>query len=373
MNNIYITENISDMISIGRELANAKSQIYNQWGGVIYDVIKRNFPSITKEEADNLYYRSIYDYWVYGSRIDEWFLYKFFGKSHQEKDEYVTTRRKFQYVNYLNNKNDRYLLDNKYETYKLLRPYFKRDAVFLKDESDYGLFLDYVKKHPVCVVKPTDATYGQGVYRLSVDLNDNLKSVFDSLFSKNNSTHRDSLVDSNGVLLEELIIQDDRIAALHPNSVQCLRCNTLLVDGKAKVFATSMKVGVGNQFVTSISGGSLTVGINREEGVMETGGFSEIFGIDEVFVHPNSGITFKGFQVPCWKEMLSFVKEIAEQVPSIGYIAWDLALTSEGWCVIEGNYAGEFFGMQLPYHRGIKPRLEKELGWKPDYYFWWQE
>ena len=33
MEDIRITDRISDMISIGRELANAKSQIYSQWGG----------------------------------------------------------------------------------------------------------------------------------------------------------------------------------------------------------------------------------------------------------------------------------------------------------------------------------------------------
>ena len=360
------------MISIGRELANAKSQLYNQMGEVIYNSIKRNLPNIADDEAENIYYRSIYDYWVYGSRIDEWFLYRFFEKNHQQKNEYVTTRRKFQYVNYLNSKEDRYLLDDKYETYKLLKPYYKREAIFIKDENDIEVFQKFVNRHPICVVKPTDATYGQGVYKLEVHEDTDLSATLTSMFASNKATDRDSLTKSNGIVLEELIEQDSALSVLHPESVQCLRCNTLLVNGQAHVFATSMKVGVGSQFVTSISGGSLTVGINRETGVMETGGFSETFGIDEVSVHPNTRITFKGFQVPRWKEMLSFAKEIAEKVPSIGYIAWDLALTKDGWCVIEGNYAGEFFGMQLPYRKGIKPRLEKELGWKPDNYFWWK-
>lgn len=272
----------------------------------------------------------------------------------------------------MNNEKDRYLLDDKFETYKLLSQYYKRDMIFVKDSSDFSAFVEFVTKHPVCVVKPTDATYGQGVYKLTVNTESNLKDTFDSLFIKNNNTERETLVKSKGVLLEELIIQDERLAVLHPNSVQCLRCNTLFIDDETNVIATSMKVGVGNQFVTSIGGGSLTIGINKETGIMDTNGFSEIFGMGEIAIHPDTKITFKGFSIPQWAELLSLVNKIAEKFPTIKYIAWDLALSNKGWCVIEGNYAGDFNTIQLPYKQGIKSKFEEILGWKPTEKFWWQ-
>lgn len=371
MQDIKITDNYGEMIKIGKEIADSKSHIYKEWGKVVIDTIRKNMPSLSDEEVEECYYRSIYDYWVYGSRIDEWFLYRFFEKTHEQKNDYVTTRRKFQYVRHLNNESDRYLLDDKYETYMLLSKYYLRDVICIKSSEDYQSFKNFVEKHPSCVVKPLDATYGQGVYKLEVS--SNYEEAFDTLLSKNKTTQRDKLTGSDGLLLEELIIQDDALGALHPGSVQCLRCNTLCIEGKAQIFATSMKIGIGNQFVTSLSGGSLTVGINRETGVIETQGFSEVFGRKAMSCHPDTHIPFVGYQVPQWNEMKALAIEAAEQVPTIGYIAWDLALSKKGWCIIEGNYAGEFFGMQLPYNKGVRPRLESELKWKPEHLYWWKK
>ncbi len=54
------------------------------------------------------------------------------------------------------------------------------------------------------------------------------------------------------------------------------------------------------------------------------------------------GLDIIGWQVPCWKEAVEFVKQLAMVIPSNRYTGWDIALTENGWCMVEGNSRAEF-------------------------------
>ena len=69
--------------------------------------------------------------------------------------------------------------------------------------------------------------------------------------------------------------------------------------------------------------------------------------------------------------MVAMVQELMDQLPGFGYIGWDLALTPEGWCVVEGNYAGQFT-YQMMNNRGYRREFEKLIGWKLETEFWWE-
>ena len=45
--------------------------------------------------------------------------------------------------------------------------------------------------------------------------------------------------------------------------------------------------------------------------------------------------------------------ELARQIPSNRYAGWDLALTKNGWLMIEGNARGQFVGWQIPMQKGF--------------------
>lgn len=49
------------------------------------------------------------------------------------------------------------------------------------------------------------------------------------------------------------------------------------------------------------------------------------------------------------------------------YKGWDLALTDNGWVLVEGNEKGMFIGFQLPTHQGFRKEFNqicKEVGIK---------
>ena len=75
--------------------------------------------------------------------------------------------------------------------------------------------------------------------------------------------------------------------------------------------------------------------------------------------HPDSGVRFKGFQIPHWEEVLSMVKQAAMMVPGNHYCGWDLAYTADrGWCMVEANCTAQMGGMQLVTKTGRKAELE---------------
>lgn len=46
--------------------------------------------------------------------------------------------------------------------------------------------------------------------------------------------------------------------------------------------------------------------------------------------------------------------ELARQIPSNRYAGWDLALTKNGWLMIEENARGQFVGWQIPMQKGFR-------------------
>lgn len=80
-------------------------------------------------------------------------------------------------------------------------------------------------------------------------------------------------------------------------------------------------------------------------------------GIDELGnryeKHHDSGITFAGWQIPRYDELVATVKEMHEKImPEHPYIGWDMALTDAGWVVIECNW-GQFVNQYID-HIGLK-------------------
>ncbi|MBQ0102469.1 MAG: hypothetical protein KBT31_06720, partial [Firmicutes bacterium] len=209
--------------------------------------------------------------------------------------------------------------------------------------SDKKELREFAARHEVFVVKPIRESFGNGVriYR-TAEIPD-LWARFKNEYPK-------------GALVEELIRQNQSVAALHPQSVNTLRLTTVRLDDRVEVLFGFMRAGVGDSIVDNGGAGGIFLGINGETGVVTE-------AVDEAgkryLCHPETGVQFIGSHVPMWKEAIALAKELATVVPTNRYTGWDLALTDHGWIMVEGNEAGQFVGYQIPFGRGIRPMLNK--------------
>ena len=160
------------------------------------------------------------------------------------------------------------------------------------------------------------------------------------------------------------------MAAFHPESVNSVRATAVRgKDGKIHVYHPWLKVGTSGAFVVSAAFCGFDAEIDPATGIVFTDGYREDGAA--FITHPDTGIKIKGFQVPRWQELLSLVDEIMNALPGYGYVGWDLVLTPDGWCVMEGNYSGEFM-YQMINGRGYKKEFEELIGWKMDAEYWWE-
>ena len=374
---LIITENSKEMITLGKEIFNEKSSVYNdRMINIIAKSINKNMPNATDSEKEDMFYRSIYDYWTYGNNIDEEFYFYFYKKSHEEKSLYLTQRNRFLYIYHLNKKEDASLLNDKYRAYLDLKEYFKRDVIQISTDSDFDTFCDFVEKHPTYVVKPTDLGLAVGVHKATTDKYADKREHFELLlkeargFKENYQwSDRDNLAPAS-IILEEIIEQDEALARIHPASVNGIRCTTIRVGDKVHLHYPWFKIGANGEFVTSAAAGTFDAGIDAKTGIVDTNAFGE--GQEEYEFHPDTGIKVPGYQIPKWDELLEVLDKIGRHYPTIRYVGWDMVLTPKGWCIMEGNFAGECM-WQMVYGRGMKKELEELIAWKPDpNKFWWE-
>ena len=54
-------------------------------------------------------------------------------------------------------------------------------------------------------------------------------------------------------------------------------------------------------------------------------------------LHPDTHFQYKGLQIPKWNELLQLADKLARVLPTVRFVGFDLALTKNGWVMVEGN------------------------------------
>ena len=372
MKDILITDNNDEIVRLGKEIYKEKSSIYSdKMVALLMDTIEKNMPKASVAEKEYMLFHSIYDYWVYGNNIGEEFFYNFCNLTHEQKRSYISSKERLIYLEQLNKKDDAHILNNKYEAYQKFQNLYRREMVLLSGEEDYELFCDFVDRHHTFVIKPTDLGFSKGVRKETLPAGMDKKVYFKSLLAEGRAFKEEyEWGKETSVILEELIPQAESISKLHPASANAVRCTTIRIGDDVHIYYPWLKIGVNGDFATTASLGSLLAGINSATGIIDTVGTGE-YGQREKN-HPNTHIQIPGFVVPRWDELVDMAKELARSLPTISYVGWDFVLTEEGWCIMEGNYAGEFL-WQLLYGKGMKKEFEELIGWELKRDFWWKK
>ena len=132
---------------------------------------------------------------------------------------------------------------------------------------------------------------------------------------------------------------------------------------------TFLRMGSGGGVIDNATAGGLAAAIDPETGIVTSEACRE--DMSRMLSHPDTGVQILGMQIPRWQELLALVDQLARVVPMQPFVGWDLALTPDGWCVVEGNYSGEFM-FQLMNGRGYRREFEELIGWKLETEFWWE-
>lgn len=251
--------------------------------------------------------------------------------------------------------NQRYidLLVNKWNCYNLLKDFFKRQVVLfskedVKKKNINTDVMNFMKTHDKFIIKPLSLHGGKG---------------FRVVDSSKESTDAESLLKgylnlpeySKGFLLEELIVQDSRLAEFHPESVNTIRISTVNLGNTIETKWPVLRMGRGNSVVDNAAAGGIVAAIDEKKGTILCAG-DERRG-SSYTIHPDTHKPLIGFQIPCWDELRETIKSMAAMCPDCHIMGWDMALTDKGWVVVECNYGPELL-IQWALGRGVRDEFE---------------
>jgi len=268
--------------------------------------------------------------------------FEFYNLNKAERKTYLTRGKNNEIVRRFNNKAFFDKFENKVEFNKIFDKYLKRDWLYLDNNPEE--FIKFIKNHGSIIVKPVDATGGNGVEKFKF-INDEESA---KLYNK--------LIENKQFLVEDCIKQHKDMNHLYSTSVNTLRMFTFIKDGEAHFLQAILKVGNGGVVDNFSSGGMYTY--VDEEGTA----FVEAIDRDDniFYEHPITKTKIVGFKVPMFKEAVDLVKECSAIIPEVSYVGWDVAISENGPVLVEGNC--------FPGVYQVKPSLSnKKEGLIPKY------
>ncbi|QYH36059.1 sugar-transfer associated ATP-grasp domain-containing protein [Salinibacterium sp. M195] len=202
-------------------------------------------------------------------------------------------------------------------------------------------FVRFVSVHDPIMVKVVDSMSGAGIEKHS-----------GSQLADAHALYR-QLMENRQFLVEAFIEQHAGMSALCPTSVNSIRMITFFDGTDVHVLEAVLRMGNGAEVDNYNRGGMYTV-LDEKTGIAAYGAFDK--NANTFINHPQTGMPIVGFQVPLFDQVLNTLDTVARIIPQIPYVGWDVAISTTGPAIIEGNYNTGVFQMK-PSLTGIKTGL----------------
>lgn len=129
------------------------------------------------------------------------------------------------------------------------------------------------------------------------------------------------------------------------------------MNGLVYIYGGAVRIGIGNSNIDNAGAGGIYASIDTNIGVIVSKAMDN--KSNRYVLHPDSKVILPGFKLPMWDEAIKLIKKLATTIPGANLLAWDLAYSKDGWCLVEANDIGEQYLLQAPEQQGVKPQLIK--------------
>lgn len=286
----------------------------------------------------------------YGAGYYDYLIFAFYDMNAKQRATYMTRVRNKRLIEKLNDFNYTHIFTHKNEFNKRFTRYLGRD---FRDVADINQddFISFMAGKDVIFAKPNVGESGKGIERLKTCDFSNLEEMYAYV---KDPAH-------NFGVIEEQLVQHPDLNVLYPLAINSYRIVTLVQDGVAHCVYAVSKSGNEGKFVDNMENSGLCCPIDQETG--KIAGCAHTSALINYDVHPYTGVTLMGFQLPFVKEAVELAKEAAMEVPEIRYVGWDVCVTPDGPAIIEGNVYPGYDFWQLPEHTpdkiGLYPTYQK--------------
>lgn len=275
----------------------------------------------------------------------------FYNLNAEQRKTQITRGISNQIVKKMNPKEYWHFFDDKAEFNQLFSKQVNRKWILVDHNTTLENFTPFLEGLNQIIVKPLEGSSGQGIEKYSSSqwtVKGDIKSFLLMLQQ------------SGPYIAEEIVVQHPALNALCPTSVNTIRIATLLGDKAQGIVYAFLRIGNG-KVMDNVDCGGMAARVDLDSGSILTVGADKQ---GNTFTHhPMTGTAIIGFQIPFWEEAKLMCLQASQVVPQMGFIAWDVAITPNGPCFIEGNsfpsHAVPQFAAHYPDGIGILPEFQK--------------
>lgn len=260
----------------------------------------------------------------YGAKPVDYVRFEFYKKNHRERNRYLTTYRyrkllrKFGYYNETTY--------GKIAEYKTFAYYIHRPWIVADKDTDSQVIKDFIAKQGVVFAKPDHGDQGKGVMKIKADDSKAIEELLKDC-------------KQGAFVVEGAIEQDPEIAAINPSSVNTVRAYSMLKkNGEAEILGIMLRVGRKGSHVDNWGSGGIGYDFDIETGVCV--GYGRDKKNNPYIFHPDSNMQMVGFRLPNFENLRKIIIELSHKVPQARFVGWDIAITPNGYELVEMNCPG---------------------------------
>lgn len=282
----------------------------------------------------------------YGISTKEYFYFEFYNKSSYSRQQFYSSAVYTWITAYRINKGDKSLFENKSNAYNAYKDYYRREVITIILPSEIKKLYEFSRIYGCFIMKPLNDSQGHGIHLWSKELpdaDDKLQLIAKSTVGE--------------IIVEEIIQQDERMAAFHPASVNTVRYVVDYNDEGVNRLWAIIRMGVGDSNIDNTSAGGICAAIDIETGIIISQGVRR--NGERFISHPDSGKQIIGTQIPNWKELNEMIEQLRPNASPVHLVGWDFALSTNGWCIVEGNACPSIMGIQGSLGKGYRYVVNK--------------
>ena len=257
----------------------------------------------------------------YGSRPIDYVRFEFHKKSAIERNRYLTFYRYLRSIRHfgygLEGVKDK---EAEYHTYK---EYIRRDWMLVDKETTPDKIESFIRKNEAVIAKPIKGDMGKGVMKITDVASEDYQTL---LCEKEAKTF----------IVEQLIVNCEELSVINPSSLNTVRATTLIEkDGTSRILSMILRVGAPGCHVDNWGAGGVGYNFDVETGVCDMPGRDK--KNKPYIYHPGSHVKMLGYELPRYEELKQYVLELTKVYPEARYVGWDVAITPDGFDLVEMN------------------------------------
>lgn len=257
--------------------------------------------------------------------------------------------------------------------------YFLNNQIYCLDAGKYGVasfqeFINLLQEKGRLVLKHTCSSLGQGFHLIEYRITKNAESYSrEYLLDKQVIGENDLckfIYSLKDYVVSEYVQQHKYAQEINSSSLNTIRMLCVWDDDINGFYVARCfhRFGSNGSLVDNLGGGNACLHfVDIETGVLEASGMTNNNNFGEHYsdsvIHA-SGKNLAGLQIPKFEEIKSKIVEISNSLPFLRYIGWDIAITEDGFKIIETNSLTSLGILQRKGGYLDDPRLRKVFGIK---------